>query len=169
VSLIPGWVKLVILAALAGLAIWTWNAYTGSLVARGDAAGYARASQEAEARELKAIKEARAEEQRKTAAVQQEVDHAREELAALRGSHDGAVAAGQRLRSQLAAAARRRCPGSSEPATAGGSAPADPAADLYADVQRRLEEAENGTIRFADESRIAGRACERAYQALTPP
>lgn len=161
-------IKILIGVALLAGAIFAWNGYTSSLIERGDKAGYSRAVGEYRDRELEAVKAAREEEHRKTADVQKEADRAKNELAALRGSYAGAVDAGQRLRRQLAAA-RPGCTVTAQPAPAGASAPADPAADLYADVQRRLEEAENGTIRFADESHVAGRTCERSYQAVTPP
>lgn len=167
-SLIPGWVKLAILAALAVGAVIAWNGYTGSLVARGDKAGYTRAVNEYRARELAAVKAAREEERRKTAAVQKEIEDARKELAALRGSYDGAVGAGQRLRAQLAAA-YTACRGPAQPAAPGRSAPTNAAEGVLAELLRRTHEAEERVAQYADESRIAGRACERSYDALTPP
>lgn len=81
----------------------------------------------------------------------------------------GAADAGVSLRRRIAAltAGCRAATGDSAPAD--GSPPADATADLLADVQRRLDEAADGIARHADESHIAGRACERAYDALKPP
>jgi predicted nucleic acid-binding Zn-ribbon protein len=149
---------------LAGC-IFAWERYTDALIEQGDAAGYKRAQAEYTARELQAVKEAREEEHRKTQAAEKEADEARKNLAALRGSYDDAVSAGQRLRAQLAAALAKRS-GPADPAPSSGSAPAVSSADLLSDVLRRLEEAENGTIKFADESHLAGTTCSRIYEQM---
>jgi hypothetical protein len=164
--LIPGWVKLAILAALAAGAIWGWNAYTGGLVAKGDKAGYDRAVGEFKDKELQAIQAVRAEELRRQVALEEVIHATKSELAAARVDGAAAVVAGERLREQLAAAIRRSRSGPS-PAPAGGSAPADPTGDLLERVQRGLDTAAESIARHADESRIAGQACERAYEALT--
>lgn len=96
-------------------------------------------------------------------------DDAAKQTEAARLAADAAADAGRRLRGQLAAlAASCRRPAADSAAAAGGaSAPA--AADLLADVQRRLDEAADRTARFADDSRIAGLTCERSYDSLTAP
>jgi hypothetical protein len=160
-------VKALIAIALVVGCIWGWNHYTDSLVAEGDAAGYKRAMDEAAQRELLAVRRVREEERATARAIEEELKHARIENIALRGSYDDAVAAGKRLSGQLAQATAEALRRARSPASAaGGSAPADPAADLLADVQRRLEEAENGTIRFADESHHNGTVCERFDEAV---
>jgi aspartokinase len=159
--------KVAIGAALIVGCIWGWNHYTDSLIARGDAAGYKRAQDEYAKRELAAVNQVRTEERAKAKAIEQELDHARTENAALRSSYDGSVAAGERLSSALTEARAQAVRAARIAVTvAGGSAPADPTSDLLADVQRRLEEAENGTIRFADESHQAGTVCERIYETV---
>lgn len=66
-----------------------------------------------------------------------------------------------RLRVQYAAALASRCPAAPASTAAGGSPPAGSAADLLADVQRRLDEAAGELAAFADRARVAGLACER--------
>ena len=66
------------------------------------------------------------------------------------------------------AAARRSCPAASGSTAAVGSPPADPAGDLLAELQRRLDEAADGIAAHADAARIAGQACQQSYDALTP-
>lgn len=144
------------------------NTAMNRLVAKGDAQGYARAVAEYKDRELQAVRAARAEEQRKTQAVKEIADEAHQQLLAVRNAHADAERAGQRLRAQLAAATRALSARASDPAPAAGSAPADTTGDLLADLQRRLDEAADATIRFADESRVSGLGCERAYDAVTP-
>ena len=76
-----------------------------------------------------------------------------------------AHAVGQRLSRQLAACGERRAASAAAPAA---SATADPADSVFADVQRRLAEAEDATVEFADASRRAGLACERIHDSMTP-
>lgn len=91
---------------------------------------------------------------------------ARNQVAAAGAAADRAAVAGRKLRDALDIATRtlRACPGA---AAATGSASADTAARVLADVRRRLDEAEDRTIRFADQSRVAGLACERIHDGLT--
>jgi hypothetical protein len=156
--------KVLLAVALVMGCIWGWNHYTASLVAKGDAAGYARAQNEYAQRELKAVKEARAEEQRKTRAAEEEASHVRTELAALRGNYDDAVVAGRRLRELLAA--QRQRPAASNPAAPSGSAPTDPTERVHAELYRSTHQAEERVAQYADEARIAGQACVRIYEAM---
>ena len=80
-----------------------------------------------------------------------------------------ARSASDRLRERVAALTAARCPSAahdSEPALAGP--PADAAGYLLADLFSRLDAAAGELGEYADRARIAGAACERAYDALTP-
>lgn len=116
-----------------------------------------------------AVEAARAEEQRRTAAVQKEADEAKSQLAQSRRDEAAARSAGERLRQRLAALAARACSAPGGAPAADGGAAAAAAGNLLADVQRRLDEAADDLARFADAAAIAGRACERSYNALTAP
>lgn len=157
------WAAIALAVALGALALAAWDS---ARLKRADAAGYKRAQAEYQARELAAVNAARAEEARRTAAVQKEADHARQSLARAQADAAAAADAGQRLRAALSAA-RRSCPAASGATPAVGSPPADPAEGVLADVQRRLDEAADGIAAHADAARIAGQACQRAYNALT--
>lgn len=110
----------------------------------------------------------RAEEQRRAAEQQEIVTRAQQQIDAARTDAAAAADAAARLRQRIATlTAGCRAP-ASDPAPAGSSPPADASADLLADVQRRLDEAADGIAQHADAARIAGSACERAYDALTP-
>lgn len=65
----------------------------------------------------------------------------------------------------LVARARQAC-GSAEPGK--GGAPASDALGVLADVQRRIDERAGILAEYADAARIAGEACERSYDSLTP-
>jgi hypothetical protein len=104
-------------------------------------------------------------EHRKTAAVQEIVHDVRQQSEHYQADADRNRAAGEQLRSQLAGAA---CARVAQPAAAGGGQAADAAASVLADVQRRLAQAEDRTVEFADASRRAGLACERSYEAVSP-
>lgn len=90
------------------------------------------------------------------------------EAAAARSDAARVRAALERLRIAAADAARR---GGAAPsaAPAASGPPAGPAADLPADVLVRLGEAAGELAAAADDARIAGTACQRAYNALTVP
>lgn len=126
-----------------------------------------RTTLERQARE--AVQAARDEEQRKTKDVQKEADEAQKQLVVAAADADAARDAGERLRKQVAIlTAALRSSGSGKPASANPSASADPALDLLADMQRRIDEATDGIAGFADKSHTSGLACERSYDALTP-
>ncbi len=111
------------------------------------------------------IEKVRAEEQRRSLALQEVITHAEQEKASARADAAANAAAGDKLRQQIAklnAAITR----SRDSATADTRQAATATADLLADVQRRLGEAEDATAGHADESRFAGLACERSYDAL---
>ncbi|MFC7460741.1 DUF2514 family protein [Hydrogenophaga defluvii] len=118
-----------------------------------------------------AVEAARSEEHRRTAVVEKEVTHARKKAQDLGTDLAAARAVGERLRIALAAATRTNAP-SNPSDTAGRSPTADPAADLLADVRRRLDEATDGTVGFADAAHLAGQTCERIFDqmnAARPP
>lgn len=160
-----GW-KILAALLLAAAAVWAWDAKTDSDISKGDKQGYARAKAETKDAELKAIQEVRKEEGRRIAALQGVIDESKKDLEGARAAAAAASDAGQRLRDQLAALRRRGL--AANPGAPGSRAPADATGDLLAQLQRRLDAAADGTSRFADESHIAGKACERAYRALTP-
>ena len=105
---------------------------------------------------------------RRTAAVQKEVEDARKKVDALEVAAAGAADAGRSLRDQLAIARRASCPKPSDSPTAGGSSAPEAAERVLTDVQRRLDEAQEAVAKHADRSRVAGLACEGSYRALTP-
>lgn len=114
-----------------------------------------------------AVEAARKEEQRRTTAVQEIADETQAKLEVARADAADARDAGERLRrrvAQLTTALGRA--GAGQPAAASPSAPAQSTADLLADMQRRLGEATDRIAKFADESHIAGLACEASYDAL---
>lgn len=150
------------LAAVLALLAGGWKAYT-----MGRADGRALEREAMTTKALKATQEAQAEEQKRAAQVQKVANETHEALARARADADAAAGAGYRLRQQLAriTASCRATP--SDTATAAPGAPAEPAADLLADVQRRLDEAQDRIARFADESHAAGSACQRIHERLT--
>ncbi|MBR8344248.1 DUF2514 family protein [Burkholderia ambifaria] len=146
-----------LVAALLGAAVGAYSVHLISAVEisamRADAA---RA-------QAQAVAEARAEEQRRTAA-QSEIakDANQQRTAALADAFAARAAAGslQQRVDQLVAAARH-------PAAATGSPPAGDALDLLADVLGRADQRAGELAEYADRARIAGQQCERDYDALT--
>jgi hypothetical protein len=146
--------------ALAAALAWggVEHMRVGSLQGRIDREGAERA-----AASLAAEQAARAEETRRTN-EHREIANEAERLA--RMARDAAVrsaAAGDGLRERAAAVAARCNPA----AAASGPAASSPG-DLLAGVLERVAGAAGQLAEYADRARIAGDACERAYQSLTP-
>lgn len=113
---------------------------------------------------LDAVQAARAEEQRRAAAMEDARNEARKQLAAADAAATAARAAERRLRQRidaLVANAARRDPG----LAAGGPA-AGPAIDMLAHMLGRAVDAAGQLAEHADRSRIAGLTCERAYDRV---
>lgn len=157
------------LAPAAGLALVAALMWAGLLLhqrdtARAEFADY-RAATEQQAR-LATDAARAAEAQIQTS--QQEAIHAAN-LATTTAQSDAADArsAADRLRQRARTLAATSCPAADPGAIASGP-PADPPADLLADLLGRVDGAAGEIGRYADQARIAGRACERSYDALIP-
>lgn len=146
------------LAFIIALAITAAGCYF-----KGHADGVRTTIAAAQKEQLEAVAAARAEEQRRTAA-QSEIakDANQQRTAALADAFAARAAAGslQQRVDQLVAAARH-------PAATAGSPAAGGALDLLADVLGRADERAGELAKIADERGIAGRQCERDYDALT--
>ncbi len=150
-----------VLAAALALVAGGWKAYT---MGRADGRDLERVEMLKLVSE--ATKAARTEEQQRAAQAQKVANETHEALARARADADAAAGAGLRLRQQLAriTASCRTAP--SDSATAAPGTPADPASDLLADVQRRLDEAQDRIARFADEAHASGLACQSIHEGL---
>ena len=151
----------ILLALALLLAGWQWRQ---SVTARADLALYrgqgAEQIQQAEAA-------ARAEENRRTAKIQEAEDAAHQARLAAEADARSARASADRLR-QRAAELAASC-SASNPAPAASSPAASAPGPVLADMLGRLDAAAGELARHADEARIAGQLCERSYRALTPP
>ena len=117
------------------------------------------------AQALAATQENLRESNRRTVVVQQEATHADQAASAARADADAAHSAGERLRLRLAAAERGRA--ASDPAAASPGATADTPSLVPYDVFESVRAAGERLAGYADQSRIAGQACERSYDALS--
>jgi hypothetical protein len=104
----------------------------------------------------------RAEEQRRTAALAGVANEAQRMAKRARDDARGVDAAAPGLRG--AVSARLHVPA----AASSASAPAGTTGDVLADVLGAAETRLRDLAAIADQSRVAGSACERAYGALTP-
>lgn len=110
---------------------------------------------------------ARAEENRRTAKIQEAQDAAHKARLAAESDARAARASADRLRqraAELAASCAARDPAPASPGPA-ASAPGD----LLADMLGRIDQAAGEVAEYADRARIAGQLCQRAYEALSPP
>lgn len=116
-----------------------------------------------------AARAARAEEQRRVAALQEALDAAEIEARREREGRAAADAAAAGLRERFAAAATAARFAACNPGLAlGGPSAADPAG-MLADVLGRCEARVRLLADVADQRGRAGKLCERAYDALTAP
>jgi hypothetical protein len=122
------------------------------------------------ARELaeQATADALAEERRRQAAMQKEIDHATTALDRARADADSAGRAAAGLRAAASAAAARCRAAPAYPAAAEGGASRPGPGDLLADVLGVVEQAGRDMAQEADRRGIAGATCERLYDSLNP-
>ncbi|SEQ29554.1 Protein of unknown function [Pseudomonas sp. NFACC02] len=111
----------------------------------------------------------RAEEQRRQAAVNQVGNDARQQQAAAIVDASGADAAGERVRDQAGKLAAGASCATVNSGTARRSASATRAAMVLSDLFQRADKRAGELARAYDAARIAGLACEKAYQALSNP
>ncbi|MCO1358811.1 DUF2514 domain-containing protein [Burkholderia multivorans] len=116
-----------------------------------------------QAKQIRELKAARDEYQRRTTAQQENASHAAKERDQARADAAAAVTAADGLRKQVAGLVER----ARHPAATPGSAAAGDALDLLADVLGRADQRAGELAEYADRARIAGQQCERDYDALT--
>lgn len=119
---------------------------------------------QAQAEQLAAVTAARAEEQRRTERQAEITNEAHEQAEKAQADARAAAAAADGLRrriAELVAASRKH------PAAAGAGAPAGDPIMVLADVLGRADQRAGDLAAYADAARIAGGACERAYDSLT--
>ena len=123
-------------------------------------AGVERAARDASAA-------ARAEEQRRQNKINQVRNDAQQQIKAAAGDAALAASAADSLQQQVdkLLASRSAC----DSRVAQGSQTIRDLTTVLADLRRRADERAGELARIADESRIAGLTCEKAYQSLSKP
>lgn len=101
--------------------------------------------------------------------LQEIVDAERLARLSVEASARRAVAADVSLRGELARLASRARAAGADPAAAGDRQAADAAVPVLAGLLEQCSERRTELARYADEARIAGLACQRAYEGLTVP
>ena len=171
-ALSGGWLgPALVAAALAAGGAWhIWAVHDARK--EGDTAGAARvqalwdaAKAQAQAAAASAAAEYRATEQRRADAARREIDDAHTRLSAAVADAGRAAAAADGLRN---AATARRCPAANHPATAASGPAAASTGDLFSDVLGSLGDRATALAAEADRRGVAGAACERIYESLTP-
>lgn len=166
-DLVPGWLYALIVAGLLflmmGQRVQVSNAKAATARAQTALADAkttaAQAAQKAEA-------DARAEESRREAEKQKVIDEAKTQTAAAQAAARDADAAAVGLRNRLAAYVAAVRKATSNPSAPSGSAAAGDPIGMLADVLGRADQRAGVLAAYADSARIAGQACERAYDGL---
>ena len=159
---VVGGAAVVLAVALVGSHRWAYNSGADDMKARWTEE---RLVQERAARD-DAEREQQREDERRLIAGKVAED-VQKELLAAQGDAAVARAAGERLRLALSISRAAACAPRDDTPAAPGSPPADTSERLYADVQRRLDEAQETIAGFADAAHRAGRACERIADSLS--
>jgi hypothetical protein len=163
-DLIPGWVKLAILAALTSalVGLYAWHVHvereTGRAEIRAEWTAAALAESQANSRETFRRLERQQENQ-----LEQD-----KQLALARDGARRNAADADRLRTQSADAARRWRDATRDSADSSVCQAAGAAIVVQADVLSRADRRAGELAAFADTSRAAGLKCQADYQALTP-
>lgn len=131
-------------------------------------AAWASAEAKLQGQKADALQAARDEEQRRQTLANQVAKDARDQKAAADADAIGADAAGERLHVEAAklAAGAGECTG--DTGATERSEAARRAAMVLSDLLQKADRRAGELAKFGDESRIAGLACERAYDGLTP-
>lgn len=147
--------------ALAGGAVWVYRSERDAARAE-----LAQERLDAARAQVKAVDDARIEEQRRTAAQTEIANAATKDLEGARADAAAANDAAGRLRQRVAELlAAGRATGN--PAAAGSGPAAGDPLGVLADVLSRADQRAGILAKYADAARIAGQACERSYDALT--
>ncbi|HDT5887717.1 DUF2514 family protein [Aeromonas dhakensis] len=117
----------------------------------------------------KAEQEAREEELRRQAEIDEVRDHAQEQIAQAQADAAAAGLESGRLREQARGLAARASQCASNPGAAQGGPAAGHPAMVLADLLSRADERAGELAAAYDRARASGLACERAYLSLTQP
>lgn len=117
----------------------------------------------------KAEQDARAEEKRRQAEIDEVRDHAQEEIAQAQADATAAGIESGRLHEQARRLAARASQCASNTGTAQGGQAAGQPAMVLADLLSRADERAGELAAAYDRARVSGLACERAYDAISQP
>lgn len=115
----------------------------------------------------KAEQEARKEEQRRQAEIDEVREHAQEQIAQAQADADAAGLESGRLREQARRLAARASQCANNPGAAQGGPAAGHPAMVLADLLSRADERAGDLAAAYDRARASGQACERAFLSLT--
>lgn len=162
------WLELGVLAGLLGcLGLQNIELQHEKAGRAGDQTSFDRERIRAVDARMAEVEANRAEEQRRTAAIQEKVDEKDQQLARARADRVIADAATGRLQQRFAAAVAAARQAARDPSAVAGGASA-PAGDLPADMFRRLGEIGRQYRDAAEDAITAGELAEGQYDALTP-
>lgn len=145
------------------VAVWQWREATAADGRARIANGAARAAQQAQRDEAKArgVERARADK------LQEALNEAHTKRLAAEADARRAAVADVGLRGELARLAARARAAAQDPAAAAEREAALAAVPVLTELLGRCSERRTELARYADDARLAGRLCERAYDALT--
>jgi uncharacterized protein DUF2514 len=164
------WMAIALLAAAAVGFMGIQRAQIAGLradLAEGNAAWSAERAQAAKLSQA-AEAAARVEEQRRFLAQQEALDAAEQKAVQARADAARASDAAGRLQQRVAALVAQAGRAAANPATAASGPAASDAGLLLTNMFQRIDQRAGELAEYADHARIAGEACQDAYESLTP-
>ncbi len=152
-------------AVIAGASAWIIQGWRGDADLAAEVAARAKEQAAQADATITAVEAARAEERRRTAAVEKARDDAQKQAAT--AAADAVVARDERDRLRAHANTLARAAAGRDPAVAIGSPAGAAAVDLLAYMLGRAIDRAEALAGIADRARIAGLTCEGAYNGLT--
>jgi hypothetical protein len=155
-----------VIAALSFASGWAANGWRKDAEINRMNAALARERHEQALAQVRAVDEARLEEQRRTEAQSEIANAAKEDADVARADARDADLAADRLRERIAGLLAAARAGKNTAAASGGEATGD-SLRVLADVLESTDRRAGILAEYADAARVAGQACERSYDSLT--
>lgn len=166
ITVLTGWKGYAAVGLLVAVSVWTVQEWRHDAKHARLVAGHSRLLEEQAIAVVESVQAARQIERQRAAAVEKERDHAIEKNVALAADVAASRTVSERMRTELNSLRASHASGNTSAAAGGPSQSGADAIGLLIDMYTGLDQAGRDVAEYADRLRIAGLACERAYDAV---